>query len=95
MKKLPEKEISLIKVSSNFLHSVSINLLRILQELNKVRYEALTFSFPSLMEAVCKILSAEEAVSSPAVKPMLQYYLQFLSTNHNPQEKLTPLAQTK
>ena len=65
----------------------------ILQELNKVRSEALTYNFPSLLDAVCKILAAEEVSCTPTVRPMLHNYIQFLSTNNNPQEKLATLAQ--
>ena len=59
------------------------------QELNKLRLQALTFSIPTLLETLCQTLSAEEAsAGSPLVKGLLQRILQFLSNNHNPQDKL-------
>ena len=60
-----------------------------LQELNKLRLVALTYSMPELTEVLAMVLGQEEAgCSSPQIKTLLNQCSQFLSTNKNPQDRL-------
>ena len=60
-----------------------------MQELNKLRQVALTYSMPELTEVLCAVLSLEESASSnPQIKTLLTQCSIFLSTNKNPQDRL-------
>ncbi len=63
------------------------------QELNKLRIMVFTYSLPTVIDKICQVLSNEESfVSNPQAKSIIQRSIQFLSSNHNPQDKLTLLG---
>ena len=61
----------------------------VVQELNKLRLVALTYSMPELTEVLATVLGQEESSSSSQqIKTLLNQCSHFLSTNKNPQDRL-------
>ena len=61
----------------------------LLQELNKLRLVALTYSMPELTDILSVVLSHEETAStSTQIKTLLKQCSHFLSNNKNPQDRL-------